>query len=200
MPRPFLIFSQSDYLIQIVDINSRIEWQTVQIKISWLLQPADLDLHCLQRQDISEFSRTRVKLMYNLYEYTKCIRTDMSKLPWVILQNAEPTSHYSNCHCMDRIVRKRTFWHVRSMKTQIRLRTAQSSLSAWKNFALLAIRNAPSECAGWSESSLGHISEVDVEVRTSDVEVQMKTLIKHETIWAVIEEDNHASMTRNNKN
>ena len=35
----------------------------MQIQISWLLQkPTDLDLHCLQRQDISGLSRTRVKL------------------------------------------------------------------------------------------------------------------------------------------
>ena len=34
----------------------------MQIQISWLLQkPTDLDLHCFQRQDISGFSRTRVK-------------------------------------------------------------------------------------------------------------------------------------------
>ena len=34
----------------------------MQIEISWLLQkPTDLDLHCLQRQGISGFSRTRVK-------------------------------------------------------------------------------------------------------------------------------------------
>ena len=33
----------------------------MQIQISWLLQkPTDLDLHCLQRQGISGFSRTRV--------------------------------------------------------------------------------------------------------------------------------------------
>ena len=37
MPRPFLVFSQSSYLIRVVDINSRTSWQTVQIKISWLL-------------------------------------------------------------------------------------------------------------------------------------------------------------------
>ena len=62
MPHPLLIFSQSDYLIQIVDINSLTKWQTEQIKISWLLlqKPTDLDLHSLQRQDISGFSRTRV--------------------------------------------------------------------------------------------------------------------------------------------
>ena len=33
----------------------------MQIQISWLLQkPTDLDLHCLQRQGVSGFSRTRV--------------------------------------------------------------------------------------------------------------------------------------------
>ena len=33
----------------------------MQIQISWLLQkPTDLDLHCLQRQSISGFSRTSV--------------------------------------------------------------------------------------------------------------------------------------------
>ena len=60
MPHLLLIFSQSGKLIQMVDINSYTEWQTVQIQISWLLQkPADLDLHCLQNQDLSVFSRTR---------------------------------------------------------------------------------------------------------------------------------------------
>ena len=35
----------------------------MQIQIRWLLQkPTDLDLHCLQRQGIFGFSRTRVKL------------------------------------------------------------------------------------------------------------------------------------------
>ena len=68
MPHPFLIFSQSNYLIQIVDTNSHTEWQTVQIQISWLLQkPTDLDLHCLQSQGISGFSRTRVKLLQAVF-------------------------------------------------------------------------------------------------------------------------------------
>ena len=60
MPCPFQIFSQSDYLIQIVDKNLHTEWQTVQIQ-----KPTDLDLHCLQRQGISGFSRTRVKLAHH---------------------------------------------------------------------------------------------------------------------------------------
>ena len=34
MSHAFLIVSQSDYLIQIVDINSHTEWQTVHIQIS----------------------------------------------------------------------------------------------------------------------------------------------------------------------
>ena len=60
----FLIFSQSDYLIQVVDVNSLTKWQTVQIQISWLLQnPIDLDLHCLQRQDISGSSRIPLLLL-----------------------------------------------------------------------------------------------------------------------------------------
>ena len=58
MPHLFLSVSQSDNLIKIFYINSHIEWQTVQIQISWLL--TDLDLHFLQRQGISEFSWTRV--------------------------------------------------------------------------------------------------------------------------------------------
>ena len=67
MPHHLQIFSQSDYSIQIVDINSHTEWQTVQIQISWLLQkPTDLDLHCLKMQDISGFSRTRVKRLFLL--------------------------------------------------------------------------------------------------------------------------------------
>ena len=61
MPRPLLIVSQSDFLIQVVDANSHTEWQTVQIQISWLLKkPADLDLHFLQRQGLSGTSRARV--------------------------------------------------------------------------------------------------------------------------------------------
>ena len=56
MPRPLLIFSQSDNLIRIIAMNSHTWWQTVQIQISW----QHLDLHCLQRHGISGLSRTRV--------------------------------------------------------------------------------------------------------------------------------------------
>ena len=46
----------------------------MQIQISWLLQkPTDLDLHCLQRQGISWFSRTSVR-DYAIHQPSK-IRT-----------------------------------------------------------------------------------------------------------------------------
>ena len=50
---------------------------------------------------------------------------------------------------LNRKVRKRNFWHVRPMKTQIRLRISavwsEFSLSAWRNFAFLVIENVPTE-------------------------------------------------------
>ena len=62
LPRPLLISSQSNYLIQTNDINLYSKRQTEQIQISWLVnKPADLDLHSLQRQGISRLSMTRVK-------------------------------------------------------------------------------------------------------------------------------------------
>ena len=70
MPHPFLIFSQSDYLIWVFDRNSHIQWQTVQIQISWLLQkPTDLNLHCLLGQGMSCSAREGLKTCYrNLLE------------------------------------------------------------------------------------------------------------------------------------
>ena len=100
MPRPFLIDSQSDYLMQIVDINSHTEWQTVQIQISWLLQkPTDLDLHCLQRQGISGLSAGQdLRVFYNIcpkYQETMTpyhtwpnIWTSLFCYPWICLKTA----------------------------------------------------------------------------------------------------------------
>ena len=45
MPHPLFIFSQSDYLIKIADINSQTEWLTVQIQISWLLRSQLIWIH-----------------------------------------------------------------------------------------------------------------------------------------------------------
>ena len=76
MPHPLLIFSQSEYLIQVV----------IQIDMLILTNSVDPDqlvssdsvqiLHCLQRQGISGFSRTRVK--YSL------------DAPWVEASNEYP--------------------------------------------------------------------------------------------------------------
>ena len=71
MPHPLLIVSQSDALIQIVDINSHSEWQTVQIKISWLLKkPTDLDLHCLQMQGSAGQELKLIKILITLGFFT----------------------------------------------------------------------------------------------------------------------------------
>ena len=104
MPCPLLIFSQSDYLIQVVDINFNTEWQTVQIQISWLLKnwlllkPTDLDLHCLQRQGISEFSRTRGNISLFFHEtiiwYPKNGTVDFHHFRRIIIF---VTSHVLSC-------------------------------------------------------------------------------------------------------
>ena len=71
MPRPLLIFSQSDYLIQVADRNSDSNWQTVQIQICWLLKnPTNLDLHCLQRQDKSSSAGLGLSILGFLGSFT----------------------------------------------------------------------------------------------------------------------------------
>ena len=91
MPHPLLNFSQSDYLIQIVDINSYTEWQTVQNQISWLLKkPTDLDLHCLQRQSISGFSRTSIQplsLILIQFQLYMIVRSRWDHCQWIKTDN-----------------------------------------------------------------------------------------------------------------
>ena len=58
----------SSVSIKILDLSSK-KNETVKIQTSWLLQkPTDLDLHCLQRQGITEFKRTTVKMSEYLGE------------------------------------------------------------------------------------------------------------------------------------
>ena len=75
MPRLFLIFRQSNYLIQIVDINSHNGKQGSSRSVG-LKKPTDLDLNCLQMQDISGFSRTR----FNIYKsgFSSCLGSSKS--------------------------------------------------------------------------------------------------------------------------
>ena len=92
MPCPFQIFSQSDCLIQIIDINSHTEWQTVQIPISWLLlKPTDLDLHHLQRQYISSFIRTRVNSPLGS-DKNNCKQVNTGKLESRVTSQHSPAS------------------------------------------------------------------------------------------------------------
>ena len=57
----------------------------MQIQISWLLlpKPTDLDLHCLQKQGISGFSRTRFKF------YTNLVRQAEEDYGLAVLDNKE---------------------------------------------------------------------------------------------------------------
>ena len=106
MLHPLLIFSQSDYLMQIVAINSHTKWQTVQIQISWLLQkPTDLDLHCLQRQGVSRFSWTRVnsKALAHLSITTLNIETDWF-LTIHILNVCLNSFNYQWCWCIQKVL------------------------------------------------------------------------------------------------
>ena len=79
-------------------------------------------------------------------------------------------------------MRKRTLWHVRLQMTQISLHFSavwsKSSLSAWRNIALLASQNAPSEDSDqtahaqsdqnlhWAHISGGIISDVEAQLIT----------------------------------
>ena len=63
MPCPLQVFSQSDYLIQVVDTNSHTYHNSNSADLDQL---ASSDLHCLQRQGTSRFSRTRVNIEYRI--------------------------------------------------------------------------------------------------------------------------------------
>ena len=93
---------------------------------------------------------------------------------YILLKTHDQVAQFT--YCLQRLfllfshtsrhVIKHTFWHVLQMKTQISLGIhtvwSESSLSAWRNFAPLAIQNTPvkilirlHKCTGWSESLLG---------------------------------------------
>ena len=64
----------------------------MQIQISWLLQkPTDLDLHCLQRQVISRFSRTRVKFSVKKSIFISCdLDVKWTGTIWTALKEDQP--------------------------------------------------------------------------------------------------------------
>ena len=63
MPHPLLIFSQSEYLIHVVDTNSHAEWQCRSRSVGFS-EANWSDLHCLKRQGTSGFSRTRFQTRF----------------------------------------------------------------------------------------------------------------------------------------
>ena len=68
---------------------------------------------------------------------------------YIDLCNTRCYKIFKYAYHLSQYVRKRTLWHVRSLKTQISLRIravwSESLLSAWRNFTSLAVRNPPSE-------------------------------------------------------
>ena len=76
-----------------------------------------------------------------ILEYINNNSSRISRL--VIVRNDRQTKHLSHN------VRKRTFWHMRPTKTQIRLSIravwSESSLSPWRHFVPLAIKNVLSK-------------------------------------------------------
>ena len=77
----------------------------MQIQISWLLQkPTDLDLHCLQRWDISGFLRTRVKFGLAVVHVSgitsgmplRLIRPSLFLLLFTAGQSADPNATLSD--------------------------------------------------------------------------------------------------------
>ena len=79
----------------------------MQIQISWLLQkPTDLDLHCLQKQDISGLSRTRdgyVTLIAELAFYSSCHQHSFFSFDWFLIKLAEKVD-------MDKVPRGAVNW------------------------------------------------------------------------------------------
>ena len=116
-PLPLLIFSQSDNLIQIVDINSNTEWQTVQIQISWLLQkPTDLDLHCLQSRvypgspgpgltDAYPVNSRHVKFSLRKHAYSNILKISPPKTESFQIKNLIYFSYFCSKHRLWVLVR-----------------------------------------------------------------------------------------------
>ena len=77
MSSQLLTVSQLDFLIQDADTNLHTELKTEQVQISRLFQRlTDLDLHCLQRQGILGFRRTRFKVFWPQNNKTSFVSFD----------------------------------------------------------------------------------------------------------------------------
>ena len=158
MSRPRQNVSQSDSLIQLIDMNSHTEWQKVQIRISWLLQkPTDLVLHCLQSQGISGFSRTRVNcgiLLYNWRAwdviYNTCTRPANVKYMITKLWN-QLTRHflYSSRHAI--------------LATKVMLFQIRKLYEAWNECDTFDTRYLEIQETLWNTSSFPYLDIADLQ-------------------------------------
>ena len=114
----FQIFSQSDYLIQIVDINSHTEWQTVQIQISWLLRSQLIWIYAAFKSSVYPGSAG---------QGLKCCHTTLTPALKI-----------------DRSLKE---WDLRAMNTLTKLKTAEVSslLGQPDGFGHLGLINNPFE-------------------------------------------------------
>ena len=94
----------------------------MQIQISWLFQkPTDLDLHCLRRQGISGFSRTRVK-------------EEVTKTVYLVKRTWKPTVS------MFRQTLKLNIWHMSTVMHHYRIHYHQCMISQRENGPFCRIR------------------------------------------------------------
>ena len=108
MPRPVQIFSQSGSLFQ-VDTNLHSYGQTVQ-------KPTDLDLHCLQLQGISWFSRTRVNssiltVGIDCYQFRGVVH--YIEIDWISLATENCKFFLKQCRPWSDAVLKHQLWVYR---------------------------------------------------------------------------------------
>ena len=99
----------------------------MQVQISWLLKkPTDLDLHCLQRQDISRINRTRVNVIVIQQSFELCKTVTVSKNS--SLNMIKRSLYYLNVlskqiafQQMSPPSKKGTLGHVQTAKAQFKL-------------------------------------------------------------------------------
>ena len=84
MPHPLQIFSQSDYLIQIVYINLHTDWQTGQIQISWLFRSHLICIYPVCKGRVYPGSAGQGLISYRNSVHSVRRETKMSKTscPW----------------------------------------------------------------------------------------------------------------------
>ena len=97
MPCPLLIFSQSDYSIQVVDTNLHSNWQTVQIQISWLLKKANYTVCKGRIYPGSAGPGLRV----NMVQYFVSLRSFFTRILWNYKFMRQKSYKYLRIKCQE---------------------------------------------------------------------------------------------------